>query len=141
HRVSAQGASVEQRRECRHQRVIHSAHSWRLAGVAGEYQLDVRTGVRHSRRDRGSDHGRAEPEAGDEPPEHESTLTDPYGLDGLYRIRRLALAVRNRVRSHAMEEPLLLQQRDDRGVVVTLTLNRPQAFNALSEAMLAALGE
>ena len=39
-----------------------------------------------------------------------------------------------------MEEPLLLQQRDDRGVV-TLTLNRPQAFNALSEAMLAALGE
>jgi len=36
-----------------------------------------------------------------------------------------------------MEEPLLLQQRDDRGVV-TLTLNRPQAFNALSEAMLAA---
>jgi enoyl-CoA hydratase/carnithine racemase len=40
-----------------------------------------------------------------------------------------------------MEEPLLLQQRDDRGVVVTLTLNRPQAFNALSEAMLAALGE
>jgi enoyl-CoA hydratase/carnithine racemase len=40
----------------------------------------------------------------------------------------------------AMEEPLLLQHRDDRGVV-TLTLNRPQAFNALSEAMLAALGE
>ena len=39
-----------------------------------------------------------------------------------------------------MEEPLLLQHRDDRGVV-TLTLNRPQAFNALSEAMLAALGE
>jgi len=38
-----------------------------------------------------------------------------------------------------MEEPLLLQHRDDRGVV-TLTLNRPQAFNALSEAMLAALG-
>ena len=37
-----------------------------------------------------------------------------------------------------MEEPLLLQHRDDRGVV-TLTLNRPQAFNALSEAMLAAL--
>ena len=41
---------------------------------------------------------------------------------------------------NAMEEPLLLQHRDDRGVV-TLTLNRPQAFNALSEAMLAALGE
>src|SRR6478672_7569049 len=39
-----------------------------------------------------------------------------------------------------MEEPLLLQHRDDRGVV-TLTLNRPRAFNALSEAMLAALGE
>ncbi len=39
-----------------------------------------------------------------------------------------------------MEEPLLLQHRDDRGVV-TLTLNRPQAFNALSEAMLAALAE
>lgn len=37
-----------------------------------------------------------------------------------------------------MEEPLLLQARDDRGVV-TLTLNRPGAFNALSEAMLAAL--
>lgn len=34
---------------------------------------------------------------------------------------------------------LLLQDRDDRGVV-TLTLNRPQAFNALSEAMLTALG-
>lgn len=39
-----------------------------------------------------------------------------------------------------MEEPLLLQHRDDRGVV-TLTLNRPQSFNALSEAMLTALGE
>lgn len=39
-----------------------------------------------------------------------------------------------------MGEPLLLQHRDDRGVV-TLTLNRPQAFNALSEAMLAALGD
>lgn len=38
-----------------------------------------------------------------------------------------------------MEEPLLLHHRDDRGVV-TLTLNRPQAFNALSEAMLEALG-
>lgn len=35
---------------------------------------------------------------------------------------------------------VLLQDRDDRGVV-TLTLNRPQAFNALSEAMLTALGE
>lgn len=39
-----------------------------------------------------------------------------------------------------MEEPLLLHQRDDRGVV-TLTLNRPQAFNALSEAMLSELGK
>jgi enoyl-CoA hydratase/carnithine racemase len=39
-----------------------------------------------------------------------------------------------------MEESLLLHHRDDRGVV-TLTLNRPQAFNALSEAMLEALGE
>lgn len=38
------------------------------------------------------------------------------------------------------EEPLLLRHRDDRGVV-TLTLNRPGAFNALSEAMLAALGD
>ncbi|ORW19665.1 enoyl-CoA hydratase [Mycolicibacter nonchromogenicus] len=39
-----------------------------------------------------------------------------------------------------MEEPLVVEHRDDRGVV-TLTLNRPQSFNALSEAMLAALGE
>lgn len=38
-----------------------------------------------------------------------------------------------------MDEPLLLNRRDDRGVV-TLTLNRPGAFNALSEAMLAGLG-
>lgn len=35
-------------------------------------------------------------------------------------------------------EPLVLQSKDTRGVV-TLTLNRPQAFNALSEAMLEAL--
>lgn len=35
-------------------------------------------------------------------------------------------------------EPLILSTRDARGVV-TLTLNRPQAFNALSEDMLAAL--
>ena len=34
--------------------------------------------------------------------------------------------------------PLVLKQRDARGVV-TLTLNRPQSFNALSEAMMAAL--
>ncbi len=36
------------------------------------------------------------------------------------------------------ELPLVLVERDARGVV-TLTLNRPQAFNALSEAMLEAL--
>jgi enoyl-CoA hydratase/carnithine racemase len=35
-------------------------------------------------------------------------------------------------------EPLVLRTRDARGVV-TLTLNRPQAFNALSEALLDAL--
>ena len=35
-------------------------------------------------------------------------------------------------------DPLLLTHADPRGVV-TVTLNRPQAFNALSEAMLAAL--
>ena len=35
-------------------------------------------------------------------------------------------------------DPLVLHSHDERGVV-TLTLNRPQAFNALSEAMLAAL--
>ncbi len=34
--------------------------------------------------------------------------------------------------------PLVLRNTDARGVV-TLTLNRPQAFNALSEAMLSAL--
>lgn len=37
-----------------------------------------------------------------------------------------------------MTDALLLTQRDARGVV-TLTLNRPEAFNALSEAMLDAL--
>jgi len=37
------------------------------------------------------------------------------------------------------DEPLLQHDRDERGVV-TLTLNRPTAFNALSEAMLASLG-
>jgi enoyl-CoA hydratase/carnithine racemase len=36
------------------------------------------------------------------------------------------------------EEPIVLRSQDERGVV-TLTLNRPHAFNALSEAMLAAL--
>jgi enoyl-CoA hydratase/carnithine racemase len=35
-------------------------------------------------------------------------------------------------------EPLVLHEKDSRGVV-TLTLNRPQAFNALSQAMLEAL--
>ena len=38
----------------------------------------------------------------------------------------------------AATDALVLQSRDGRGVV-TLTLNRPQAFNALSEAMLTAL--
>jgi len=37
-------------------------------------------------------------------------------------------------------EPLLKRARDARGVI-TLTLNRPQAFNALSEALLATLQE
>lgn len=36
------------------------------------------------------------------------------------------------------DDPVLLRHIDERGVV-TLTLNRPDAFNALSEAMLAAL--
>ena len=36
------------------------------------------------------------------------------------------------------DDPLLLRQQDARGVI-SLTLNRPQAFNALSEAMLDAL--
>ena len=36
------------------------------------------------------------------------------------------------------DEPLVLATRDERGVV-TLTLNRPKALNALSEAMLAVL--
>ena len=36
------------------------------------------------------------------------------------------------------EEPVVLRSQDERGVV-TLTLNRPHAFNALSEAMLAEL--
>ena len=35
-------------------------------------------------------------------------------------------------------EPLVLRSRDERGVV-TLTLNRPQGYNALSEALLTAL--
>jgi enoyl-CoA hydratase/carnithine racemase len=37
-----------------------------------------------------------------------------------------------------MDEPILLEERDGRGVV-TLTLNSPKTFNALSEAMLDAL--
>ena len=40
--------------------------------------------------------------------------------------------------SASIEPPLVLSERDSRGVV-TLTLNRPQVFNALSEGMLAAL--
>lgn len=39
---------------------------------------------------------------------------------------------------NAADAPLLLRETDARGVC-TLTLNRPQAFNSLSEAMLAAL--
>ena len=35
-------------------------------------------------------------------------------------------------------QPLVLSETDSRGVV-TLTLNRPEAFNALSEGLLAAL--
>ena len=38
----------------------------------------------------------------------------------------------------SLDEPILLHERDARGVH-TLTLNTPKAFNALSEAMLAAL--
>ncbi len=41
-------------------------------------------------------------------------------------------------RAFGAEEPVVLRGEDGRGVV-TLTMNRPQSFNALSEAMLAAL--
>src|SRR5215472_4262252 len=44
----------------------------------------------------------------------------------------------SRLKNSEAEEPLVLRTQDARGVV-TLTLNRPQAFNALSEAMLAQL--
>jgi enoyl-CoA hydratase/carnithine racemase len=44
----------------------------------------------------------------------------------------------SRPKNSEAEEPLILQAQDARGVV-TLTLNRPKAFNALSEAMLAQL--
>ena len=40
--------------------------------------------------------------------------------------------------SQPTEAPLVLRERDARGVI-HLTLNRPQAFNALSESMLRAL--
>src|SRR5207244_5529475 len=43
-----------------------------------------------------------------------------------------------RLRTSAAEGPLVLRSQDARGVV-TLTVNRPQAFDALSEAMLAEL--
>lgn len=43
-----------------------------------------------------------------------------------------------RPKNSEAEEPFVLRTQDARGVV-TLTLNRPQAFNALSEAMLAQL--
>jgi len=41
-------------------------------------------------------------------------------------------------RVNVAAEPIILRERDARGVA-TVTLNRPQAFNALSEAMLVAL--
>jgi enoyl-CoA hydratase/carnithine racemase len=41
-------------------------------------------------------------------------------------------------KAFGVEEPIVLHNQDARGVV-TLTLNRPRSFNALSEAMLAAL--
>ena len=44
----------------------------------------------------------------------------------------------SRPKNSEAEESLILRAQDARGVV-TLTLNRPQAFNALSEAMLAQL--
>jgi len=44
----------------------------------------------------------------------------------------------SRPKNSEAKEPLILRTEDLRGVV-TLTLNRPQAFNALSEAMLAGL--
>jgi enoyl-CoA hydratase/carnithine racemase len=44
----------------------------------------------------------------------------------------------NAPESRAIADPYVLNERDERGVV-TLTLNRPQQFNALSEEMLTAL--
>ena len=44
----------------------------------------------------------------------------------------------SRPKNSEAKEPVILRTEDLRGVV-TLTLNRPQAFNALSEAMLAGL--
>jgi enoyl-CoA hydratase/carnithine racemase len=44
----------------------------------------------------------------------------------------------SRPKNSEAEEPLVLRTQDAGGVV-TLRLNRPQAFNALSEAMLAQL--
>ncbi|HQR19455.1 MAG TPA: enoyl-CoA hydratase [Burkholderiaceae bacterium] len=44
----------------------------------------------------------------------------------------------NAPESRAVTEPYVLNERDARGVI-TLTLNRPQQFNALSEEMMAAL--
>ena len=44
----------------------------------------------------------------------------------------------NAPESRAIADPFVLNERDARGVV-TLTLNRPQAFNSLSEAMIEAL--
>ena len=39
-----------------------------------------------------------------------------------------------------MDEPLLLQHRDERGVIA-LTLNRPQALNAVNSALSDAVGD
>lgn len=44
----------------------------------------------------------------------------------------------NAPEARAVTDPYVLDERDNRGVV-TLTLNRPQQFNALSEEMIAAL--
>jgi enoyl-CoA hydratase/carnithine racemase len=55
-------------------------------------------------------------------------------------VKDLSVSVRTEAspKVFGAEEAVVLRSQDARGVV-TLTLNRPQAFNALSEAMLAAL--
>ena len=54
------------------------------------------------------------------------------------RASQVSIEPRSAPKTLGAEEPVVLRSQDARGVV-TLTLNRPQAFNALSEAMLAAL--